>query len=434
MLNNPSLRNLILIWMAWAVIIIGFQMLVDSRMQPARPDYAVEWTVEWTLEDSQDGNIYLTEPFMNNQVSMDSEYYLSIATGGYDDPDARTVRTRSGRAISLNYAFFPLYPLVSGAVATPLRALNLTPIAASTLAGVLVSLVGTLAGMIALYDLTRKELEESGGLRTAYYLLIFPTAFFLAQVYTEGLFVGLAFGCLALARRRQILLAGVLGALAVWTRSLGLALVIPLALAWLGTVDWQRLRNRAPASAAVPIVEGQGGAVAVMERKLGGDVLRLVISGLAVLLPIAAFLLWRQAFGRNFDLVQDLWFGRTLFDFGRMFSGWDFAFKAIISGEILQMRVYYLLELASIILALVACLFTLRRYPGVALFGLAALVIAVTSGAPQSLVRYMLAVPSIYIFLSHLGRYTAFDRAWTLFSILLLGMQTALFTWDMWVA
>jgi hypothetical protein len=42
-----------------------------------------------------------------------------------------------------------------------------------------------------------------------------------------------------------------------------------------------------------------------------------------------------------------------------------------------------------------------------------------------------LVIPSLFIFLSRLGRSALFDRAWTTGSILLLSMQTALFTFDM---
>jgi hypothetical protein len=45
----------------------------------------------------------------------------------------------------------------------------------------------------------------------------------------------------------------------------------------------------------------------------------------------------------------------------------------------------------------------------------------------------MLIAPSLYIFLAHLGGNKTFDRAWTIFSILLLGMQATLFAFDMWV-
>ena len=79
----------------------------------------------------------------------------------------------------------------------PLQIVGLNPIAAAALAGVMISALGALLGMLALYDLTRDSLGEEGALRAAFYLIVFPTGFFLIQVYTEGLFVGLAFACLA---------------------------------------------------------------------------------------------------------------------------------------------------------------------------------------------------------------------------------------------
>ena len=85
-------------------------------------------------------------------------------------------------------------------------------------------------------------------------------------------------------------------------------------------------------------------------------------------------------------------------------------------------------------LALIACLLTLRRYPGPALFGLAVLAVTAFSGAPQSLIRYVLMVPSLFIQASRLGRSVVFDRAWTTASLLLMGLLVTLFTFDMWVA
>src|SRR5690606_33888942 len=80
--SDHPLRTLVLIWLAWFVLLIGFQAVVNWRYQPARPDYSVSWSHWETEADSQDGKIYLIEPFMNQQVSWDSEYYLSIAVGG----------------------------------------------------------------------------------------------------------------------------------------------------------------------------------------------------------------------------------------------------------------------------------------------------------------------------------------------------------------
>jgi hypothetical protein len=46
----------------------------------------------------------------------------------------------------------------------------------------------------------------------------------------------------------------------------------------------------------------------------------------------------------------------------------------------------------------------------------------------------VLVIPSIFMVLSRLGKWPAFDRAWTLASVLLLGVLTTLYTFDMWVA
>jgi hypothetical protein len=404
-----------LIWLAWAVILIGFQSLAMARFQPERPDRALQWLETETLADSQNNKPYLLDPFMNNQVSWDSEFYLSVATVGYDDPAVRAippdynwqyqqscVAGKDTPCYSLNYAFFPAYPYLARWVAFPLRVLRLTPIAASTLASVIVSTLGALGAMLALYDLTKDELSEAGGLRAAFYLIIFPSGFFLAQVYTEGLFVGSAFGCLALLRRKQWVGAGLLAILATWTRTLGIALVIPLAIAWLREFDWKRIDR------------------AVMIRSL------------VVLAPLAAYLVWRfSAWGQAFTMVEHIYFSREPLAFRRSFEAWSEAWRMFFSDNS-QAKVYYAIEFGAIILGVIACLWTLRSHPGLALFGLAVIVASLTSGAAQGMHRYVLAAPSIFLVLSRLGKSEAFDRGWTLTSTLLMGLYATLFAFDMW--
>jgi hypothetical protein len=76
----------------------------------------------------------------------------------------------------------------------------------------------------------------------------------------------------------------------------------------------------------------------------------------------------------------------------------------------------------------------MRRWPGPALFGLAAIGIAITSGPAQGMIRYALAAPAIFLLLAHLGRHWIFDRGWTIASVLLMGLLAALFSLDFWVA
>src|SRR4030095_6155664 len=98
-------------------------------------------------------------------------YYLAIAVGGYDDPATDLVGLPDNQ-LTLSYAFLPFYPLLIRLFAIPLSLLGLNSIATATLAGVIVSALGALAAMCAVYDLTDDSLGEDGALRAAFYLII----------------------------------------------------------------------------------------------------------------------------------------------------------------------------------------------------------------------------------------------------------------------
>jgi Gpi18-like mannosyltransferase len=405
-----------LIWLSWALIVLAFQGIVNARFQPNRPDYATEWTQYETAKNRQKGKDFLTEPFMNFQVAWDSEFYIGIAVGGYDDPRITTGEVGNRTEMPLSYAFFPGYPVAMAAAAAPLRLAGLNPIAAASLGGVIVSLLGTLLGMFSIYELTRAELGEEGGLRAAFYMLIFPTGFFLAQVYTEGLFVGLALGCLALIYHKRFFWAAVLAALATFTKAIGLALVFPLFLGWASTVDWRELQKHGVQSAKSMLAS-------INFRAL-----------LVIVLPIIAYLIWNYFLGTKAFAVEREHFGRELFNWSQLNRGLKMLINSFQDGSNSQMTTYYSIEVFGVVLAVIACLFTARRYPGLTLFSVFAVILPVTSSAPQSIIRYMLAVPAVFVFLARLGRNTAFDKAWTVFSLLMMGMLLTLFTFNMWVA
>jgi hypothetical protein len=399
------------LWLAWLIIISGFQVIADMRYDPDRPDEALEWTGNETTARSQRDKPYLIEPFMNHQVSWDSEFYLSIAVAGYDDPLVRTVEVEDGRELSLNYAFFPLYPLAIRALSIPLSIVGLTPIATATLAGVIISAFSALVALLAVYELVQDELGDSGGIRTTFYLLVFPTSFFLATVFTESFFLALALGCMALLKRQVFFWAALLAFLAALTRASGVLLIIPLGIAWLNSIGWRNIFT--------PTVW--------LNRQ------NLLRFGL-IFTPIIGFVIWRITLGEAALLVEDTWFGRGLDNPQRTFDGWRRAIETLLTTNIPERRIYYGMEFTSVLLAIIGSLFVLRRYPGIALFSLAALAAGMFTSAPQSLVRYVLTAPALFIFLGRLGKSVVFDRAWTLGSILFLGMQAFLFAHDMWVA
>jgi hypothetical protein len=399
-----------LLWLAWVIIILSFQWIATTRMEIKHPDLAVFWTKSQTMPSSNRDKIYLLEPMMNRQVAWDSEYYVGIAVGGYDDPKAGAViNPATGKKVIKNYAFFPLYPYIMRIFALPLKWLGVNPLGAASLAGVVVAALGTLAGLLALWDLTRPYFREADAYRAVFYTLIFPTAFFFAMVYTEGLFIGLAFGALALSKRGHWAWASLLGLLAAWTRAHGAALALPLLFFWA-----MEIKRREP-----------------LKPQLQWT---WFLRGVLALLPLAGYLLWRYSpLGRGWAELQEFYFGRGLMSIDASIEAWRYAFDyaRTVGGGAAQ--VYFGIEVGSVLLTLVASLWLLKRDPPTALFSLAIVFLSIFSGSAVSMARYMLIAPALYIFLAQLGKNQVFDRAWTIFSILLLGMQASLFAAEMWV-
>ena len=111
-MHKTTLLKILLLWLAWAVILVSFQKLVVVRFAPYRPDKVIGWTqTETTLQEIK-RQVYLSDTFLNELVAWDSEYYLSIAVKGYDDPTVDYVEA-GGEKFTKNYAFFPLFPFTS---------------------------------------------------------------------------------------------------------------------------------------------------------------------------------------------------------------------------------------------------------------------------------------------------------------------------------
>jgi hypothetical protein len=141
---------------------------------------------------------------------FDGLWFLRVATGSYVDGDGSA-------------AFFPLYPLAIRIVA-PL--LGGHPLAAA----LLISHAAFFGALVVFYLLTEWDFDEATARRAVLYLAVFPTAFFFFAPYSESLFLLLAVSSLAAARRARWAVAGLAGALASATRSVGVLLPLPLAV------------------------------------------------------------------------------------------------------------------------------------------------------------------------------------------------------------
>jgi Mannosyltransferase (PIG-V) len=407
------LRTIVPIWLGWAAIMLAYQVFAPARLPLERPDRATSFSAEETGPDRLKGRPYLSDAFLNAHVAWDSEYYLSIALHGYDDPGMRAVSPASTAEApqsgiqhehptwtSVNYAFFPAYPFAIRVLAAPLGLFGLDPVAAATLAGVLISLVGALGGMWALSDLAAEGAPDDG-VRAGFYLLVWPASVFLAQVYTEGLFVGLSFGALAMLRRRKWVLAAGLAAVATWTRATGGLLLIPFLWTWVADGGLRRLRTGSAATLALTAV------------------------------PVIAYLAWRAVFGTRFGYVEAHYFGRGLLQLRATAQSFA-ALVDFLQEDDAQARAYYAVEGAAVLAAAACSAVLWRTHKALALYGLAILAIALTSGAALGLQRYVIAVPALFLVPARWGRSVAFDRVWSLANILGLAVFGLAFSLDFW--
>jgi hypothetical protein len=150
----------------------------------------------------------------------DALHYQQIAQSGY-------------AATGVSKAFYPLYPWSVRALASITRSHFIAALVVSGLASVIAA--------VLLRRLVQLDYPARVALRSVWFFLIFPTAYFLHVGYSEALFLALALGCFLAARLERWWLAGVLGALCWTTRAPG-ALLVPTLTVEAAHQYWVRRR------------------------------------------------------------------------------------------------------------------------------------------------------------------------------------------------
>lgn len=146
---------------------------------------------------------------LHSWVTQDGTHLAYIAQHGYDQP----WRT----------AFFPLFPFMEHLFA---------PIFHGDygLTGMVIANLAYFGALVVLRDLVGRDFDPDVARRTMLYLSVFPTAFYFFAPYSESLYLFLSLGAFSAMRLRRWWLGGVLGCLAVLTRSTALALLLPFAV------------------------------------------------------------------------------------------------------------------------------------------------------------------------------------------------------------
>ena len=181
-------------------------------------------------------------PSLNLWDRWDAPHYTDLIVYGYQAHDPGNLTNPYGYQqvypgdLGLYIVFYPLFPwlgsVVNGLVQAPV-------VSAFIVSGVASVVLGPL-----FYRLVRHDESPDVALRAVWFLLIFPTAYFLHIGYTEALFMALVIGSFLAARTGRWWIAGLVGGLAALTRINGLVLLLALpveaATQWYMTAPEQR--------------------------------------------------------------------------------------------------------------------------------------------------------------------------------------------------
>jgi hypothetical protein len=195
----------------------------------------------------------------------DSVWFLDIADTGYDAQRA---------------AFFPLYPLLTKTAG----ALTGNPL----LGGLAISFACLLVALVLLHRLVELDYDRETAALTVLLVAAFPGSLWLSAVYSEALFLMLSVAAVYFGRTDRWMLAALAAMFAAATRSIGVLLLVPLAVLW-----WQAGRPRD----GLPLI--------AVPLGLGAFCLVLGASGLDALGPFRAQDAWDRSFAGPFGAIPE---------------------------------------------------------------------------------------------------------------------------------
>lgn len=337
--------------------------------------------------------IYLKRDFVGSPLwaNFDGVHYLAIAEGGYHQ---------------YQHAFFPLFPLL-------IRALEPAIGANYSKSGLLIVHGAFILSIFLFWKLVTLDFSSSIGRWAVVFLLVFPTSFFFASIYTESLFFLFAVSSFFAARRKRWFWASVLGAFAAATKFVGLALLPALIWEW-----WEQNKLKMKKE---KLKIGDFWWLFLIPLPLIGYMIYLYFS---VGDPLA-FIHAQPAFGANRSGGELIFLPQVLFRYLKIF--------ATVSWVEYDMRIAFLeFFLFSFVLGLLVLSWkTMRK--SYLIFSLLLILIPTLTGTLSSMPRYVLVIFPLYTILATLQN--NFLKLSLCFSfLLLLAILTMLFIQGYFVA
>lgn len=202
------MKRIVLLFLSWRLLLF-IPLIVAQAFVPYRLGYAYTSPLYFLSDKHSLISHFLLLPWAN----FDGVYYLLIAANGY----------------TVNAGFFPLFSLLLHLLTSVFgRILAFDPIQYFT-ALFLVTLYFLLS-LILLYRLIGLDYKDNIAILSLIFILLFPTSFFFATIYSEGLFLLLSVSSFYFARTNRWFLASLCGGLLTATRLVGIAIIPALIL------------------------------------------------------------------------------------------------------------------------------------------------------------------------------------------------------------
>jgi Gpi18-like mannosyltransferase len=367
------MKKIIIIFLLWVLIINIFSLLGLNRFN-LEGDTAYNWIDSKQFYQDQKWDL------VSLHARWDSFWYLDIAENSYS--------LKYNHWGLYNIVFFPFYPFL-------IRIVSLLVGGNFILAGWILSLFFLFLSLLFLFKLLKEFHPEIDPYSPLFFLLIFPTAFFLNAVYTESIFLFFSLATFYYGFKKKMLYAGFFGLLASLTRVTGALLFIPII--WEYLKDHNFKLKSIFSSKALPIF----------------------------LIPLGtfSFFLYHYFKFRNFFLffeVEKSW--------GRAFVLQRGHFSFFSNPSIVN----FCLDVLFVIFAFTATYFVFRKLrTSYGLYMLATLIIALSTGTLMSIGRYILVLFPTYILAASIKN-QYLQKVWVFSSILLLALYTILFVNNYW--
>ena len=167
-------------------------------------------------------------------IQWDGQHYLSIARDGYEAfpcPDSPDL-------ICGNVGWFPMYPLIAGAI---WKIVGFTGLSISWVM-ILTNAIALWLALLVLFSLVQKKYDQKTAAYSVGALLLFPTSFYFLTAFPYALYLLLAVVIFQLLEQKRYFLAVVPTGMLAVTYPSGVVIGVPIL--WVLFSKWRRLTTR----------------------------------------------------------------------------------------------------------------------------------------------------------------------------------------------